>query len=415
MSSTFNAKSLLHGKHIWPSEWNSVSMPGTDADAIGLIKESTKRFATMTDAIRHEFKKGNRRRASRALRTALVSDSAKIASFAHAVSARLRPGPTPGIGLTIVQDSLSLDMWASPKEPVFWDVYEKVVGKQTINYSFGLLETARQFLCKRVVEAVAELSPRQFILQGSMVALVAWMNAHVPNAKVVWTTDIPNCFFVLNRGCVEAGMPLPGRVTRSVLFDAMDRANKRAPAGGEGNTYPLTPSDYGCGAGAWGIPRGSALASLAAELCLRPILDAVEGSAEGVMMAIYGDNIIILAPSKKAADVSIAALRNAALERISESAVNGLCTRIVRSTPAQGFAFVQSNFKLTKGVLRRRLSSEAIDAFETKILHGLHHNEFSRASARRKIDGWIAQSSFDPRATKLAVKLIADHKLVEAA
>ena len=222
-----------HGQ--WPAAWDEVEQPVTDVEADRLVAESAMRLSVMTDRL-HEMKiSGDLREAKQLSRSVLRSDSARIAAMAYSVNRKLDDtGEVPSIAFAIVEDALSLDMWRDTGERVTWSILEPPVGKLKINYGFGILEYARQYLALRVAEPLTDLHPRQFILRGGMNALLAWMNANVPFAKVVVTTDVPSCFFALNRERAEADTPLPGAVMRSVLFEPMDRAKQRAPFSGEG-------------------------------------------------------------------------------------------------------------------------------------------------------------------------------------
>jgi hypothetical protein len=365
-----------------------------------------------TDKLRERVRSGDQRAAKNLSRIILRSDSARIAAVAFAVNRKLPfLKDHPELPLAIVKDGLALNMWEDSGESVTWKLYETTSGKPRPNYRFGFQEYARQHFARRVADPMADLHPNQFILRGGLPAIITWLNAEIPMTKVVLTTDVPSCFFSLIRERVEVDMPLPRAVTRSVLFDPMDRAMKSGFFLQESKALSSSPNAYlyGCGVPpAWGIPRGSALASLAAEVSLKPILDAVDGAAEGVRVATYGDNFIILAPSVKAAGACKLALLEAASERISAKAVAGLCTRIEMSTPNKGFRFLQSNFSLKNGVLQRRYPPGIEDAFAAKLWGDFINKDIDRVTAVRRLKGFVNARSYDPKSKKFGNSMMGE-------
>ncbi len=414
------------GHRYWPHRWDCIEMPTTDAAAAELVADCPTRLKTMLDLARTEVDAGRRSNAARINRLILRSDSAKVAAMTCAVRHRTkslrrslhpgdlawRPMKQAGIATVIVSDALKLNMWRGTGERTYWAFELQTNGKARLRYESGLMEYARQYLALCVSRTMAVISPRQFILRGGVPAMVEWLNANIPSAKVVATTDIPACFYALYRDRVEADTPLPGPVLRSVLFDPMDQAKRRPLSYGCDDTS-LTPSLYGCGAGSGrGIPIGSAFASLAAEVSLRHILEAVENAVEGVRVAIYGDNIIILASSSEVVTAAIDALCEAASERITPTAVEGLRTRIKISTPTEGFSFIGSDFRLRKkGVLERRRPAAYFENFENRLAGDIGNHEITKAEAHRWVKAWAAANEFDPRTAKIAARIIEDFDL----
>lgn len=400
------------GPEPWPRAWDTVGLPTTAESASQLVQACIERLSGMTDMLRKKVRAGDLRGAKSLGRLVLHSDSARIAAIAKSVRQKVNNEPSKIDWQSYVGQALMLDMWTDSGEPVFYKTVDRVSGKVRLNFEFGVREYARQYLALQVTKGLVDLSPRQFIIHGGMPSLVDWMNQEISKAKVVVTTDVPKCFYSLNRERLEADMPLPVRVTRSVLSDPMDRAERRAPIyGDEGDAF-VSPLHYGCGAGSgWGIPPGSALADFAAQISLKHILDAVESCADGVIMSSYGDNLMILTQSAKAADASIEALRQAAQTRVSPIAVEGLCTRIVRSTPKNGFKFVGSEFQLRQGKLIRRRAKGFEEAFAIKLGVDLMNKEIDRAGAVRRIDGWLAANSFERSAAGIAARLLVEFDL----
>ncbi len=398
-----------------PNDGHSPELPEHDhVAAFALIADCEKRLDAMATTMRRLKASGQCRRAKSLGRTVLSQRPAMIAALAYSAQRQeiieLTEQPRKLIGL-----AAKLDMWADSGEPTFWRVInDRYNGKERLIYQFGVREYARQYLARRIAAPLIDLHPRQFILQGGMAALVQWLNKSVPAAKVVVTTDVPSCFYALNRERVEVDMPLPRRVTKSVLIDPMVRATQRALSMRRGCQSTLSPSSYGCGAySMWAIPQGSALAALAAEAVLCPVLEAVENKVKGVLVASYGDNLIILASSVEAAYASIDALLAAASGRIRPQAVEGLCTRIRSDAPADGFVFVGSRFTLTDGVLERRRPEGFELRFLVRFAELVIDRKIDKLSAKRRLDGWLQSNSFEPDAHLMAAQFRAHFGLTD--
>lgn len=312
-----------------------------------------------------------------------------------------------------VQTALSLHMWKFSGEDVRLEEREKSDGGTRPVFSFGLREYARQHLARLAARPFARPHPNQFILQGGMLAFAAWMEANLPGAQLVLTTDVPSHFLMLDRGRLDADGLLPKAVMKSTLYEPMAAAQLFKPKV-PGKAHVLMPgvssgytsaTDILNGSG-WcegrGIPPGAALSNLLAEASLRRLLIAVEGAYEGVTAAAYGDNVIILANSVGAEGALITALHDAALLEFGANAANVVQTRTVCSSPASGFRFMKSDWRLRGGKVVRRLLPGAADEFLNRVMQAAYEDHLEEHRLKAKIAGWAGARAYDPKAELIA-------------
>lgn len=304
----------------WPTEWDRLSAPTSEDEAYALVKACRRRLPAMLTLIRRQFQKGSARQAKRLVRRLLHSDSAKVAAMAVAFAKRgLKEAPR----LDVVKKALALRLDKPSGEIIRKDLRERADGKFRLIYSFGPLEYARQYLVLRVVEIFVPISGSQFMHSGGTPAAARWLNANVRSRTWVTTTDIPDCFLRQSRVSLESGGLLPKPVMTSVLYDAMRMAKQGISKVG-GELASLLQQEVFSDVGPVperGIPPGSAPSSLLADARLGELARTAESAAEDVLVGNYLDNFIILAPSKKAADVTFETLCQAILTEYGPEAV----------------------------------------------------------------------------------------------
>jgi hypothetical protein len=246
---------------------------------------------------------------------------------------------------------------------------EKQGGDPRLIVSFGPRELARQLIALDVLRLRARLHPNQFVCQGGMPAIQAWLHQELPKHTHALTTDFP-CFFpTLNRKLVRETVLLPQAVLQEVLFAPIERMKVKNPLL---CTIPMKEEDLCfdvCGVRpGWGIPPGSALSSLAAECALRPILEAVEEKVPGVRVATYADNLIILAKSQGAAEASKNALISAVEGDFHFRVVDGLRSRSkIFSTETGIECFLGYDFHCAEGKVVQNINERRGQMFIDRI------------------------------------------------
>ena len=197
---TFFGKSSRSKRWAWPEAWDRISMPADEEGAELVVLECVKRLPVMLGCIRRLISAGHLKRARSLQRQLLDSHSAMIAALVKSLKKKSVKVAAPHI----ISNALKLSMWEFSGEPPRIMYVEKDTGGERLAVSYGPREYARQILGKFAAEPFALVSDRQFLLRGGVPAMFKWLEANLPKAKVVLTTDVPNCFLSLSRQRVEA-------------------------------------------------------------------------------------------------------------------------------------------------------------------------------------------------------------------
>ena len=389
----------------WGKGWDNVVVPASDAEAAKLLNACRVRLDVMVAAVAKHKSAGKFREAQKLTRSVLRSQSAVLGSLAS-LPKKYRPDCGP---LMLVHIGLQMSMFEHSGDAHRVQLIPKEEGdtmRMVIMSSFR--EYARQRLALRLAAVLFTPSPTQFILQGGMPAVVKWLETNLTNYPFVITTDVPNCFFSLSRERVEAGVPLPGSVMKSVLFDVFAHLKMPHSRYGDGSHYYGQlhhDNEHGVHQG-WGIPPGTALSCLSAEVIIHNLLRAVEQAVDGVLAASYGDNIIILAPSKAARDACISSLLKAASLEFPPKVVDELRARVVSGPPKKGVKFLGSVFTVRKGTVNRRVTETRIMLFGVRLaMDMLEKGTLTREKVLSRIDAWEEAHDFDKRVHRMAKQL----------
>lgn len=223
-------------------------------------------------------------------------------------------------------------------------------------FDFSTYDKARHALAHEVCRALTPLPDWMFLYNGGDAASQRWMNEHLRGAKLVLLTDVPKCFPLLPWQLVGNGLRLPSKVCQALLFDPWKSARvrglgfegaeqpsweelilgKNAPMGSLGSCV----GKIGIGRG---IPTGSALSSLAAQVALQHVLSPThlaEAHAEGVAMGLLADNLIFCLSDEKSESSIREALHRSVSNHFDPLVAHELCRRITPHDPAKAFRYL---------------------------------------------------------------------------
>jgi hypothetical protein len=221
--------------------------------------------------------------------------AATVAAY-NAMSPKARPAAEKLSGIAI-----SLNPWLGTKEPVNVRFKIKSNGSPRPIMGFGIENRALQYLIYPILRATAQLHPNQYGLKG--VSCAVSQARDLIAAGHVWgtETDIANCFPSFEMDKVANLIPLPKSVIENVIFSK--HLNLRSPQLGalvgyaeDGGDHPVVTEHLA--AARRGIPQGSAVSNLIADICLAKPLGSLPLSACTVA---YADNTLCLAKSEEEA------------------------------------------------------------------------------------------------------------------
>jgi hypothetical protein len=167
---------------------------------------------------------------------------------------------------------------------------------------FGIVNRARQYLVERVIAATANLHPEQYLTRGGVPAAIKRV-ASLMLDGYEWAieTDIKQCYPSFSAENMHTVLPLPKEVIDNVI---MARGYNLIPGDSLLYLYGPAPDDEGApclleeqiAKARRGIPQGSAVASLAVEILLAPVLKALPSVA---IVPSYADNMLTMAKTKE--------------------------------------------------------------------------------------------------------------------
>jgi hypothetical protein len=198
-----------------------------------------------------------------------------------------------------------IDPWKGTSEVV--RVYRKRKSSKPGDYrlimNFGIENRALQYLVLSLLEKVVEPHPRQYLLRGGVQAAVHDLaNEMAKGAVCAYELDIKDCYpsFDGKKLQLQELTPLPKEVIDHVITSrhlqlkgGTNISDSFGPADGHEQSMKLTTAL--ADAARRGIPQGSAVSPIVAEIVLALSLNAVP--ALGTVFA-YADNVLLLAASK---------------------------------------------------------------------------------------------------------------------
>jgi hypothetical protein len=266
-----------------------------------LLTNQTEHARRLLRKIRFAREDGKKKRLDYLGRLYLNSFGAKLMAVRRAyehMPTHLRPDQAdlPAIAKRI-------DPWKGTNEVVH--VYRKPKSSKPGDYrlimNFGIENRALQYLVLSLLEKIFEPHPRQYLLRGGVQEAVgALANAMAKGPAWAYELDINDCYPSFDGKKLEELIPLPKEVIEHVItsrhLNLKGGTNiwvSFGPADGHEQSIKLTTAL--ADAARRGIPQGSAVSPIVAEMVLALSLNAVP--AIGTVFA-YADNVLLLAASK---------------------------------------------------------------------------------------------------------------------
>lgn len=254
-----------------------------------------------------------------------------------------------------------LDPWAGTEEPVTVNFKLK---KTEINEiyrptcDFGIENRALQCLVGRVLRALVDLNPHQFMFHGGVPAAVdeALHNLNEGYGYLA-EIDIKDCFPSFEEEAVKNILPLPREVTeQAILF----RSLTTAPGNIQGY-FGTEPSEDEVSEVQRGLPQGSAVSPLVVDALLANVFPALP--QEGRVVC-FVDNFLIMAKDETDFGSMVEALCGALLHHPA----GPLTPKFEWGAQAQdGFEFLGCSFVLKGGDFKVSPSYRNLAKFEWKL------------------------------------------------
>ncbi len=176
-------------------------------------------------------------------------------------------------------------------------------GDYRLIMNFGIENRALQYLALSLLEKAVEPHPRQYLLRGGVQAAVHDLaNAMAKGPVCAYELDIKDCYPSFDGKKLQELIPLPKEVTDHIITSrhlhlkggTSNICISFGPADGQ-EQDPVKLTTALADAARRGLPQGSAVSPIVAEMVLALSLNAVP--ALGTVFA-YADNVLLLATSK---------------------------------------------------------------------------------------------------------------------
>lgn len=241
-----------------------------------------------------------------------------------------------------------MDVWRPCHELVVVSARPKANGRYRPIMSFGLQHRARQRLVAKAIIPFLCPHPGQYAVQGGgrNAACDAIITALRDGYKWVVRLDVAEFYLSVDPRRVERLIPAPRKVVDACMVS--DRLNLAA---GDSIANATDPSrDTGAEAGLSfiarsrsGIPQGSPVSNLVAEMLLAPVLALLP---ERARVIAYADDILVLTQTKREAEAHLETLRRA-LGTHPAGSLQLKHAEIHRAS--DGFNFLGYRFRVRKG------------------------------------------------------------------
>jgi hypothetical protein len=344
----------------------------------------------MIEAIGSAHRSGKCRKADFRTRTYLASIDARYTAVLEAYR-HLKPHRRPDARL-LYDYALSLNPWEGTREAVSLWLKEKPAdsngnaGHARTILDFGIENRALQYLVLHALVARADLHPWQYGRRGVHAAINR--AAELLATGHVWAieTDIENCYPSFDGEKVIDWIPMPKKVTRSVMLGASFNILLGYPSifgpADPGEDDELTFAELFADARR-GFPQGSATSHLAVEMLLAPLFEPPPwgGTAIG-----YADNFLAMAKEENDVRLMTSAFWSA-LEAHPAGQLRPKQPRIFK--PGTPIEFLGHILKLINGAVRIDPSRRNTEKFEATLRDGLRkieacnsYSDHARRSAR---------------------------------
>ncbi len=403
---------------MWPTNWDRSTTADDDHSALCFIKRCAQRSAVMLGAITKLQSGGKPRLARRASRRYLASFTARVHAVATSYQRKvtnLKNAP-PGELRNLIKAAGALSAWeGSDEKAIAYPKWKRDGESYRWIHRHGLFQYALERLSADAARPLVDILPTQFIGQGGIPRLNAWLRENLPTTALVMTVDIPRCFDTIRRSCLVDTLRLPAWVVQRVLFDPMDKATYlyHGPQGLVPQSGPIAKvsSDKR------GIPQGSALSQLASDAVIAMVMRSISDIGPGIRVASHGDNIIILMEAVTSKASVAHALTSAVTKCFGADVSSELTCRIRCKAPSAGFSFCRRNYAFKKGGLKIALPADWVDDFSLRTLDKIERARGPKGlkvwdSIERSIKGWIRHSPKSDKIINAGMELLVHVKFM---
>jgi hypothetical protein len=274
---------------------SSVHSASVVADGRAMSSKEMKNSVNkMLARLAYEKVSGNKMACQKLIRLYLRSFAARLAAVHRASERRpFRWRPTSEQRVVIAE---ALNAWAGTTEDVTVVPQEKKgqPGSYRTIMKFGIEHRSLQELLRPLLEVLADIRPNQYVLNGGLPAAIR-RAADLMADGYVWAieTDITNCFESFDGEAVPELLPIPKEVTRRILLS--QHLSLRLPTNQFGSADSVDEEEVFIGElfpnVRRGIPQGSCVSSLVAEMLLAPSFDDLPQAGASIG---YADNVLAM-------------------------------------------------------------------------------------------------------------------------
>jgi hypothetical protein len=342
----------------------------------------------MLTRIQKAHRTGNRRQLRYLIQQYLTSYDARLAATRLA-SRKMRWNRRPK-KTQLKSIAENLNAFQGTREEVRLTLVRKGPDKFRPTLDFGIENRALQYLVLSVLYAIAELHPRQFATRGGVPAAIA-QAAKAMKAGNLWAReiDIKDFYPSFDGNKLVDLISVPKRVVERVLISEHLNIVPGTPhhtaaylSNGAADTHQggVSPLEQYLADARRGIPQGSSVSPILAEMLLVPVLHQVPAGGEVVA---YADNILVISKNEGDA-VSMTESLGIALKT---HPAGQLWPKIKSFPPSDPIEFLGHRLTTDDGGLRIQPTAHNREKFERKMNGGLARLKGSTLSpaARHRI------------------------------
>lgn len=253
--------------------------------------------------------KGQKKKARYAQARYLQSFAARLIAVRKTYRAQ-EHGKRPALSdLPLIARKLCAWQGSDEKVKVNYQLKTNGSGDRRITMNFGFENRALQRLVSRALEPFAELDKNQFATKGGVPAAIATVTDALQSGyRYGYEVDIVNCYPSLGGVGGTNLLPLPQSVTERVVISRelnLSPGNIKEWVGrkflDDAIVDTITEARLG-------IPQGSSVSPLVADILLRWVIGKVQ--THGVIVT-YADNFLLMSKTKEEAESMLLALRAA--------------------------------------------------------------------------------------------------------
>jgi hypothetical protein len=362
----------------WPEFLRSADSPRAKAH-----------FEATLSRIQKAHRAGNRRQLRHLIQQYLTSYDARLAATRLA-RGRMHWDRRPKKH-QLKSIAENLNAYQGTREEVRLILIPKGPGKFRPTLDFGIENRALQYLVLSVLYAITELHPRQFATRGGPPAAITEVAKAIKagslHAREIDIKDfypsfdgkklvdlIPIPKRVIERVLISEHLNIvPGTLHHTTMFSSNGAADTDQGVGSPLETYLADARR--------GIPQGSSVSPIVAEMLLAPVLHQVPAGGEVVA---YADNILVITKNDGDADSMTESLGIA----LKTHPAGQLWPKIKSFPPGGPIEFLGHRLTADEDGLRIQPTADNREEFERRMNRGLAHLKGSTLSraARKKIE-----------------------------